>query len=112
MSDTPAGTPPSQDPQSAQPKSDTQRLRAVEADVHSLKGRVGALETRADTTKQTLSLLRVMVEGIVVSQASIRDDLGFLKASAESVGLLLEKVDGMAEKLDRHLTRDEEKRNA
>lgn len=97
---------------SEQPKTDTQRLRAVEADVHSLKNRVGSLETRADTTKQTLNLLRVMVEGIVVSQASIRDDLGFLKASAESVGLLLEKVDWMAEKLDRHMLRDEEKRNA
>lgn len=94
---------------SEQPKTDTQRLRAVEADVHSLKNRVGSLETRADTTKRTLDILRVMVEGIVTSQASIRDDQGVVKAS---VGLLLEKVEGMSDKLDRHLARDEEKRNA
>lgn len=91
---------------SGQPQTDTQRLRAVEAKVHSLIPRVDALEARQQDTKRRLDLLRSLVESVLSAQGSIRDDLGELKAAVEVVGNLVGHVEDLGRKIDRLISKE------
>lgn len=99
--------------ESGQPKTDTQRLRAVEVAVQSLVPRVAKLEERTTETRRSLEILKVMVTTVLDKQEEIRDSLGVMSATRDAVVVIMEKLDMLDRKIDKLPCRDEgEKANA
>jgi len=108
MSNQSSQNPSGAGPEPAQPKSDTQRLRAVEATVQNLIPRVAKLEERNTDTRNSLDILKAMVTAVLSNQQEIRDSIGIVNATRDAVVELMEKVDGLTGKIDTLACKDGE----
>ena len=91
---------------SGQPKTDTQRLRAVEATVQNLIPRVAKLEEKTTETRRMLEILKAMTTTVLDRQEEIRESLGVVGSTRDAVVELMGKLDMLSGKIDKLPCRD------